>query len=97
MRIDASDAIEEFVANCFSGNDCSGGENLFDNRSVSHRRFLFGKPIGVAAACAAAGDVIHVLDDNGQARQRSRRRTAQRRSKIVRDEKRTVHVAASLS
>lgn len=65
MRIHARDAVEEFVANRFTGDNCSSGEDLFDNGGISRCWFLFGKPFGAAATGAATDDVIHVLHDNG--------------------------------
>ena len=87
MGVDAGHAVEELVADGLAGDGRAGGEQLFHRGGVPARGLGLGEPIGIAGACALAGDVVHVLDRDAQSGERPRRRALERRLDIMRDEK----------
>ena len=96
MGIDAGDAVEEFIAYRLAGDGRSGSDDLLNHGGVPRRWLLLREPFGTAAARAGTCDVVHVLDHGGQARQRSRRRTAHGRFEIMGNEERSAHVICPL-
>jgi hypothetical protein len=79
MSIDARDAVEELIADCFAGDRGPAGENFLDHGSMLAGRFLRRKPIRIAAAGPRPGNVVHVLDDRREAGKRASGRTNNRR------------------
>ena len=86
MRVDAGDAVEELVADRLADDGRAGGEQLLDRRGVRGRGLGVGEPVRIAGAGALARDVVHVLDRDAEARERTARRALERRLQIVRDE-----------
>jgi hypothetical protein len=66
MRVCAREAEEEFVADRLAGNRRARREDLRDRGGMADRRLLRRKPVRVAAAGAAPGNVVHVLDHGGE-------------------------------
>ena len=86
MRVDAGDAVEEFVADGLAGDGGAGIEQLLHDACVLRRGRLRCEPVRIAAAGALAFDVIHVLDRDGQPGERAGLRAANRRLQVVRNE-----------
>ena len=94
MGIGACDAEEEFVADRLAGNRRARRENLRDRGGMADRRLLRRKPVRVAAAGTAPGNVVHVLDHGGEPGKRAGCRPAHGRIEIVGDKERSAHAAS---
>ncbi len=85
MRISAADAIEKLIAYGLADDCRACVENFLHRGAMSRRGRMRSEPFRAAAAGALAGDVVHVLDHRAQSGERPRRRSLERRRKIMGD------------
>src|SRR5262252_7697174 len=86
MDVDAGHAVKEFLADGLARDGGASNENFFNYGCVAWRRLVGCEPGRITGAGASPGDVVHVLDGDGQPRERAGGFARNGGDEVVRDE-----------